>query len=90
MSLRLQIYSIIFSFFFGVFFGIFVKLCYKFLFLISMRKRILFNFFFFFIMALIYFFSIKYINNGILHPHFLFLIFIGWIVEDKIFNVKKK
>lgn len=78
MSLRIQIYSLLFSLVFGFIFGVLTNLNYKYLF----QNKILWCFFtnvlFCVDMALLYFFCINFINNGILHYYFGIVLAMGF------------
>ena len=78
MDLKIQLLSLGFSFVFGLLFSIFVKMNYKLLFLSKKHIQIISNFLFLLDMSLLYFFIIKFINNGVLHIYFLFLFLFGW------------
>ena len=77
MSLKIQIYSLLFSFVFGFIFGVLTNLNYKYLFQNKILRCFFADFFFCIDMALLYFFCIKFINNGILHYYFGIVLLVG-------------
>lgn len=78
IDLKIQIISIIFSFVFGFVFNILVCLNNNVLFNVKKYVQIIGTFLFMFNISLLYFFCIKFINNGILHFYFLFSFLFGW------------
>lgn len=78
MSLRIQIYSLLFSLVFGFVFGILTNLNYKYLFQNKILWSFFTNIFFCIDMALLYFFCIKFINNGVLHYYFGIVLVVGF------------
>lgn len=90
MSLKVQIIALVYSFLFGIFFGGVFNACYSFLFLkrrlICFINTFLFNIF----MALLYFFILLFINNGILHIYFLFSFFLGFLLISYLIFKKRK
>lgn len=81
MNLKLQIISLVFSFFYGMLFSLLVNINYELLFKKRKRFRIIFTFSFIFVMALIYFFILNKLNNGIIHIYFLILIVVGFYIS---------
>lgn len=81
MVLKTQIIALAFSFLFGIIFAFFVNINYQFLFHKRKIIRILITFLFILDMALLYFFILKWINHGILHPYFLIMIFLGFYIS---------
>lgn len=80
MKLSIQIYSLIYSFIYG---GVFYLLLDLFNKLTSMKKvylKVILSWLFITIIALLYFFGLLYINNGVLHIYFLLSIVCGYIV----------
>ena len=78
MSLKVQIFSLLFSLVFGFVFGVFTNLNYKYLFQNTVFCSFFADFFFCIDMALLYFFCIRAINNGILHYYFGIVLLIGF------------
>lgn len=87
MNLKMQIISLVFSFFYGVVFSVLVNFNYELFFKKRKKYRIIFTFIFIFVMALIYFFVLNKINNGIIHIYFLLVILIGFYIS---FPISKK
>lgn len=83
MELKLQLLSLFVSFIFGIFLFIMFKVNYKYLFLVSNRKKILFNFIFCFDLSILYFLIMYYLNSGRLHLYFLLLIIFGFLLSYK-------
>ena len=79
MELSIQIKTLIVSFLYGIILSYIVRWHYKYLFESKMWYRILLNVLFIFDYTLIYFFILMFINNGIFHIYFLFLLIIGYI-----------
>lgn len=96
MNLKIQIISLLFSFFYGVTFSFLVNINYELLFKKRKKYRIIYTLIFVLIMALLYFFLLQKINNGIMHVYFLMIILIGFYIsfpitkKIRIKNVKKK
>lgn len=81
MNLKTQIVLIIFSFFYGFIFSIFLNINYKFIYSSNRFIKILSSFLTIIIAVLIYFISIKKINNAILHPYSIIMVIIGFFVD---------
>lgn len=80
MKLSIQIYSLIYSLIYG---GVFYLLLDLFNKLTSMKKvylKVILSWLFITVIALLYFFGLLYINNGVLHIYFLLSIVCGYIV----------
>ena len=88
MNLIIQIKSLLFSFLYGIFFSIFFRINTKYLYYEKIATRIIISFLFSIDMALLYFIIIKEINSGIIHPYFIGMIILGFIVTD--FIIKHK
>lgn len=80
MNLKIQVISLVFSFFYGVLFSLLVNINYKFLFNKKLIWKIVFTFVFIIDVALIYFFVLKFLNEGIIHGYFLLMIILGFYV----------
>ena len=80
MVLNLQIKALIVSFVYGIILAYLIKLQYKYLFDKNKIRKVMVDSLFVFDNILIYFLILKYINNGIFHIYFLFLILIGFIL----------
>lgn len=82
MDLEIQIQSIVFSFVFGLFLSLIYNLFYFFLYNNFLILKILSNIIYSISMSLLYF-NINYlINSGIIHPYFILLIIIGFILGN--------
>lgn len=82
IALIIQIKSLIFSFFYGLFLAILLNLNYKYIYKSKRFYRILINILFVISNVLLYFIVIKLINNGIVHPYFIFMIIIGFSISN--------
>ena len=78
MNLKIQVFSLLFSFFFGVIFSVLVNINYKLLFTKYKIFQVIVTLLFVIFGALIYFFLLKFINNGVIHPYFYLMVFIGF------------
>ena len=87
MELSLQLKSLIFSFFFGIIFSTTVNLFEKKLYYTRLRFQIGNAFLVSILLCLIYFISLRKINNGIIHIYFIFMIILGFLVEQKFLNI---
>ena len=87
MSLSEQVLSIGFSFIYGVVLSFLYNFNYNLLFNKEKVFKIVFNILFVLDLVLIYFFIIKKINGGIIHPYFYLLIILGFV---SCFDVSKK
>ena len=79
MELSIQIKTLIISFVYGIILSYMVISHRKYLFCGKLWYRMVFNMVFIFDYTLIYFFILKFINNGVFHVYFLFLLIIGYI-----------
>ena len=80
MNLKIQVLSLVFSFFYGIVFSLLVNVNYRFLFAKKKIIKIIFTFIFVIDMALIYFLILKFLNDGIIHIYFLFMILLGFYI----------
>ena len=80
MSLKIQLISIFFSGLYGILLSLLITLNYTFLFESRKTIKIIGNILFSLDMALLYFISMKKINNAMIHPLFYLLIFLGYIL----------
>lgn len=80
MSLKTQIISIFFSGLYGILLSFLITINYKFLFQSKKTIKIIGNILFSLDMALLYFISMKKINNAMIHPLFYLLIFLGYLL----------
>ena len=80
MSLKIQIISIFFSGLYGILLSFLITLNYRFLFQSKKIIKIIGNILFSLDMALLYFISMKKINNAMIHPLFYLLTFLGYLL----------
>jgi len=90
MDLEIQIQSLIFSLVFGMFFALMFNILYKQLFCGTTIIKIISNGLFVIGSVILYFCILKIINNGIIHPYFLIMIFIGFVLGNKKTRVIRK
>ncbi len=83
MTLSIQIISMILSFLYGIVFSFLLNVNYHILFTGKRLFRVVSNLLFVLDMALLYFLLMKKVNNGIIHPYFYLLIFIGFVLAFK-------
>lgn len=86
MNLKLQLISLIVSFIFGIFLFFMVKVNYKYLFLVSNKKKFIFSSIFCFDLSVLYFLILLYLNEGRLHLYFFLLIIFGFLMAYKFFK----
>ena len=84
MTLITQIKLIIFSFIFGIFFNLFLNFNCKFIYSYNKFIKILSSFLFVIINVLLYFICLIKINNGIFHIYSLLIIFITYLLIEKL------
>jgi hypothetical protein len=84
VNLNEQINLILFSFVFGIFFNFFLTLNCKFIYSYHKIIKIISSFLFVLINVLIYFIILKKINNGIFHIYSLIIIFITYLLIEKL------
>ena len=90
IDLNIQIKLIIFSFCFGILFKMFEIKLDRFLHHQNKFYSIINSFSFIMIFALLYFFNIEKIANGILHPYSIFLVIVGYYLYKPIATLIKK
>jgi len=91
MTLKTQIISLVFSFLFGVLFSILVNLNYRWLFTKCRFFQIIITMVFVIDCALLYFFLLKLINDGVVHPYFYLMVLVGFYLSfptTKLFRKK--
>ena len=86
MELSIQLKVLIVSFVYGILLAYILKLQYKYFFNSKLWYRLLLTFFFTFDVVILYFLILRFINNGIFHIYFIFLIIIGFIFGLKLIN----
>lgn len=91
MPLQIQIQTLLFSFFFGICFSFLLTINYKLIYHEKKRYRISSTFLFIIGSILLYFITIRKINNGIFHPYSALTIVAGVLLEHSLhsFFVKK-
>lgn len=87
MNLKIQLFSLIFSFFYGMLFSFCININYQYLFYKKVFFQIIITFLFLLDMALLYFLVLKFINDGIIHIYFYFMLFLGFYIT---FPIMKK
>jgi hypothetical protein len=79
MRLNIQIYSLIFSFIFGTFFYFVLDFFSKIVKKYRLWLKIIISLLFTFVISIVYFLGLLYINNGYLHIYFLLSILVGYM-----------
>ncbi len=85
--LEYQLKALLFSFFFGMFFSLALNINYNIIYKGKMRYRIITNIMFVFNMVLIYFLVMKKICNAIIHPYFVLMVIIGFMIFNNNFKL---
>lgn len=83
MTLEIQIQALLFSLVFGMFFALVFNIFYKQLFCGKIIFKMISNSIFVTGNVILYFCLLKIINDGIMHPYFLIMLFIGFIIGNK-------
>jgi hypothetical protein len=86
ISIDLQIKSLIFSFVFGILFALIFDVNQKLIYEKNNWYRWLVSFSLVFIFTMGYFLILKYLNGGVLHLYFIFMIVLGILVYNKFFH----
>ena len=81
MILKIQFLSLGYSFVYGIFFSFLLTINYKLIYNSNKVVQWLITMLFILTNTLFYFLILKKINNGIIHPYFLFAFILGIIVE---------
>lgn len=90
MNLEIQIQSLIFSLVFGMFFAFMFNIFYKQLFFGKTMFKIISNVFFVMVNVVLYFCFLRMINEGIIHPYFVIMLLIGFIIGNQKTRVIRK
>jgi hypothetical protein len=86
MPINIQIYSLLFSLFFGIIFSLLLHLNYRYIYKGPLPFRIAICFMLVIDCVLLYFITLKRINDGIVHKYFLLFILLGFVVSEIIFK----
>ena len=87
MELSVQIYSLILSFSFGGVFALEIKYFYKLYLILIPVLKFLISLLFVIVNAIIYFWLLYLINNGIVHLYFFIVMFLGYYVFSRLFTI---
>lgn len=90
MELSIQFQSLVVSFIYGILLSYLIKICYRWLFLSKKAFRIPFTLFFGVCICLVYFYLLYWVNGGIVHLYFLFLVVLGCILGIFISNGSRR
>ena len=90
MDLYTQINSLLFSFFYGIFISVSLILLERFIYNDKKATVIVSSFMISMILCLLYFILILKINNGIIHPYFVFMVLLGYFIERKFLKLVKR
>lgn len=92
MILKVQVITFIFSLLFGMYFSFLIDINHKIIYDSRRLYRLPTTFFLIVGNAMLYFWGLEHLNNGILHFYLLLAIIIGFIIEHYLYTrfVKKK
>ena len=90
MNLEIQIQSLITSFVYGLFISFTYNLLYKYLYINIKILKIILDIAYVLINTFIYYFLLLNINNGNVHPYFIGLLILGFIIGNKKVKSKRK
>lgn len=90
MDLHTQVVTLLFSLGYGILFASILDFIHKPLFKLKPFFQILLSFVFVIGSALLYFFILLNLNKAILHPYFILLFLLGFIIESVIKKMGKK
>lgn len=85
MSLKIQIISLVVSFIYGIFTFFVYNSVSRFLFSTKIVNKIISNFVFVLFMTLLYFFIMVKINYAVIHPYFLGVFAVGFLLSRYIY-----
>lgn len=88
MSLKVQIITLIFSFLYGIFFFLQIKFNSKYLYSNKKIYKITISGLIVLTNVLLYFYILRYLNNGIFHIYYLFMIVLSYVLSLLYFNKK--
>jgi hypothetical protein len=83
MPLEIQIKSLLFSFIFGVFFAVMYNLNKRYIYGRERYYKIITTFLFIINLGFFYYLVLLKINFGIIHPYFLIMIYVGFVIANK-------
>lgn len=86
MNLKIQIISLLFSFLFGIFFSLFLKLNDRIIYNRFRLIRLFGSFLIVLVSVLTYFIFLQKINNSYFHPYLLFMIILGYFLENMLID----
>jgi len=90
MDLHTQIVTLLFSLGYGILFASVLDFIHKPLFKLNTFLQILISFLFVIGSAVLYFFILLNLNNAILHPYFILLLLLGFLIESIVKKMGKK
>lgn len=90
MDLHTQIVTLLFSLGYGILFASILDIIHKPLFKMKPFFQILISFLFVIGSALLYFFILLNLNKAILHPYFILLFLLGFVIESIIKKIGKR
>ena len=90
MPLHIQLLTLCISFLFGIFFELSYLFLRKYLYHKNKYIQIPFTFLFCFLFSFFYYLLLENVNQGILHPYAILIIFIACIVTYSLFTKLKK
>lgn len=86
MPIDIQVQSLLISLFFGAFFSILMRINYKYMGDGPLILKIFINFMFVIDNVLLYFITLKHINNGVVHSYFVLMILLGFVAMEILFK----
>lgn len=90
MDLHTQIVTLLFSLGYGILFASILDIIHKPLFKMKLFLQILISFLFVIGSALLYFLILLNLNKAILHPYFILLFLLGFVIENIIKKIGKR
>ncbi len=90
MNLKLQILTLSYSFLYGILFSLLLSLSYKLIYNKNKHIKIVSTCFFILTNVIIYFLLLKKINSAIIHPYYLLIFILGFLLETSISKLVAK
>ena len=82
MGLEVQIITLLFSFGFGFLNGVLLSFLYKLIYHKKRTYQVISSFIFVILMVFVYFFIMIRLNNAILHPYYILMFILGFMLEN--------
>ena len=81
MNLETQLITLLISTLFGFTFSLIIDLIHKYLFKLKKNIQIITTFLLIIFSSIVYFLILLNLNNGIIHPYYIFAFIIGFFIE---------